>query len=59
MVGNAEVILVARMKISIYAPHAKERFEIAPQNSILHLNESLATRKLSSERTVSSRPAKS
>ena len=36
MVGYAEVILVARMKISIYAPYAKERFETARQNSILH-----------------------
>ena len=29
-------LLLARMKISIYAPYAKERFEIARQHSILH-----------------------
>jgi hypothetical protein len=27
---------VARMKISIYAPYAKERFETAREHSILH-----------------------
>jgi len=38
---------LARIKISIYAPYAKERFETARQLQFCILNESSPTRKLS------------